>query len=227
MNDLRTQYQSRFIETANTRLRRALAALATEPITVYNELHSLAGEAGIMGFSDISNAANAGQELARVWKTAKPTSDQQLACARVLRSLIAMVGKMETKPVEAPRAVAAARRALVIDDSEITAEELAHGLREAGFEAAIASTLERVIASLRETVPDVVLVDANIPGVEIRALCDQVRSQAPAAKLVVVSASTEEELRTYAAHAGAHGYVGKLHGTASIVARVRSLVDAS
>jgi CheY-like chemotaxis protein len=225
MTDLREQFRARFTATANDRLRRALASLHADPAVVYNELHGLAGEAGIMGFSEISSAAAAGLELARNWRTTKPTSDQQLQCARILRSLLGLVSQLQRTPEAPPPAATtpAVLRALVIEDSELIAEELADALRDAGFEAATAANLEAVLASVRAAPPSVVLVDVNLPGVEFRTLCSRIREHAQGAKLIVVSASAEDELRRYASEVGADGCVGKLTGTPNIIAYVKSL----
>jgi CheY-like chemotaxis protein len=227
MTDIRQQFQSRFAATATDRLRRALAALHADPAVVYHELHGLAGEAGIMGFAEISTAAAAGLELARTWRTTKPTGDQQLQCARILRSLMGLVGNLQrtaTAPQPAaPPPAPAVRRALVIEDSELIAEELADALRDAGFEASTAATMDAALASARSAPPSVVLVDVNIPGVEFRTLCARIREHAANAKMLVVSASTEDELRRYAQEVGADGYVGKLRGTPNIIAYITSL----
>ena len=225
MNELQQRFQARFVATANDRLRRALAALHADPISVYNELHGLAGEAGIIGFTEISAAASAGQQIARVWRTAKPTADQQLQCARILRSLLGLVADLE-RSAPAPRKPAepgAPRSALVIDDSDLIAEELADVLRDAGFRAATASTMDDTVAAVRAAPPDVVLVDAHLPGVDLCALCESIRDHAKDAKLMIVSASTDDELRRFAEQVRADGYVGKLHGTAGILERVQAL----
>ena len=225
MNDLRQRFQARFVATANERLRRALAALHADPICVYNELHGLAGEAGIIGFTEISAAASAGQQIARAWRTAKPTADQQLQCARVLRSLLGLVNDLERSvpAADRPATPVAARCALVIDDSELIAEELADVLRDAGFRASTASTMDDTVAAVLAAPPDVVLVDAHLPGVDLCALCASIRDHAKDAKLMIVSASTEDELQAFAEQVRADGYVGKLHGTAGILERVQAL----
>jgi CheY-like chemotaxis protein/HPt (histidine-containing phosphotransfer) domain-containing protein len=225
VNDLRAQFQARFVAAANERLRRALAALSANPTVVYQELHGLAGEAGIIGYAEISNAAAAGLQVARAWRTAKPTSDQQLQCARILRSLLTLVNELE-RGGSAPQraAVGTTRTALVVDDSELIAEELADALRGAGFETAVASTIDGAASAARESRPDIVLVDANLPGIDLRVLCDRIREHAIGAKLIIVSASTEDELKAFAKHVRADGYVGKLGGTARILERVQALL---
>lgn len=230
MTALRPQFQSRFATTATDRLRRALAALHADPAVVYQELHGLAGEAGIMGFTELSTIAAAALEVAQDWRTTKPTADQQLQCARILRTLMTMVGNLQRELAATPRHPVAptVRRALVIEDSQLIADEFADALRDAGFEAATAASMDAALASVRSSAPSVVLVDVNIPGVEFRTLCAHIRKGAPGAKILVVSASPEHEIRRYAQEVGADGYVGKLRGTPHIVAYIKSLFgDAS
>jgi CheY-like chemotaxis protein len=225
MTDVREQFLSRFTSTANDRMRRALAALHSDPNVVYQELHGLAGEAGIMGYVEISTAAAKGLEIARPWRTTKPTGDQQLQCARILRSIMTLVGELQHKAAAAPRATAPAlRRALVVDDSDLIATELADALRDAGFEATTAATIDSAIAIARASAPEVVLVDANIPGVEFPVLCARIREHAQRSKLLVVSASAEDELRQLAQQVNADGYVGKMRGTPNIIRYVKSVL---
>jgi CheY-like chemotaxis protein len=224
VNDLRERFQARFVATANDRLRRAVAALSTDPGVVNSELHALAGEAAIIGYTEISAAAANGVEIARAWRKAPPTSDQQLQCARILRSLMTLVNQLEASTPQAPRVPGTAGRcALVVDDSALIAEELADALREAGFDAAIASTTDGAVAAARAKALDVVLVDANIPGADVRELCSRVRQHASRAKLLIVSASTDDDLSRFAREVGADGHIGKLRGTAVIIDRVRAL----
>jgi two-component system, OmpR family, alkaline phosphatase synthesis response regulator PhoP len=224
VNKVSEQFRVRFITVANTRLRRALAALATDPKTVKLELHSLAGEAGLLGLTEISSSASRCTELTRTWSVL-PTGDQQLACARILRSLMGLVADLGAPAARAASTGGNGRRALVIDDSEVTADELVYALREAGFEATSSSTVEATVASVRDAPPDVVLIDANMPGIDVRSLCEQVREHARNAKLLVVSASSEAELRTVAQRVGADGYVDKLRGSAPVVARAKAAID--
>lgn len=230
MTDLRQQFQPRFAATANDRIRRALAALHADPSAVYHELHALAGEAGIMGFVEISTATAAGLEVAKTWRTTKPTSDQQLQCARILRSLMGLVGELQRSVTPPPRAEggsATVRRALVVEDSALIAEELAEALSDAGFEVTIAATMEAAVAAARTAAPSVALVDINIPGVEFRGLCTRIREHAPGAKMVVVSAATDDELGKVAREVGADGHVSKLRGTAEVIAYVKALIASA
>lgn len=227
MSKLRESFQAQFVTVANDRLKRALAALAADPAVVPAELHSLAGEAGVLGLTEISQVASKAMTSTASWRTSAPTSEQQLQCARTLRALMGLVGALGVAHGTLPPPVSRRRgpAALVIDDSELIADELASALREGGFEAAFASTVDGVMARLRERVPDVVLVDANMPGIDVPALCAQIRQHAGTIKLIVASAATDAEMKAFARHVGADGYVAKLHGTGPVVARARAALS--
>lgn len=222
MND----FTQRFRAVADARLKRALAALATDPAVVAHELHSLAGEAAMLGLIEISATASDGSKLAAAWKTSPPTNEQRLASARLLRSLMAMVAKLgAAKPVEATRAASApTRSALIIDDSALVAEELAEGMESAGFVTAIASSFDAVVTSVQTRAPDVVLLDANIPGVDVREVRAYVRQHAPAAKLIVVSGAPDGELQRFASELQADGYASKLDGVSRVLERVNAVM---
>jgi DNA-binding NarL/FixJ family response regulator len=114
---------------------------------------------------------------------------------------------------------------VVVDDQEL----FRHGLRtvlalEAGFEVvAEVATGEDAVARVTELVPDVVLMDVAMPGVggidATRAICETV----PATKVVMLTASDDEDDLYAAMRAGANGYLLKDSSLDEVTTAVRAV----
>jgi CheY-like chemotaxis protein len=87
LEELRARFRTRFIDTARDRIRRCLTTLGERSSAgnIASELHSLAGEAAMLGFDDISVLARNGEVAARRWLAGSTTA--HVECARVVRSL--------------------------------------------------------------------------------------------------------------------------------------------
>ncbi len=62
--------------------------------------------------------------------------------------------------------------ALIIEDTSVLADLFAHAMQSAGFETEIVDDGEMALQRLQETIPDVILLDLNlpfVPGEEILA----------------------------------------------------------
>lgn len=226
MNEqLRSRFTAQFATIANARVRRAISELASNPTIVARELHSLAGEAGMLGLAQIADAAAEASTIAGEWVAKPPSNEDRLACARKLRSLMTLVSKLDVAtPAPAEAASPANYSALIVEDSELVAEELADGLRRTGFESRIAATFEAVATALSAHVPDVVLLDANLPGVDVKKVCEHIRQHGRRAKVILVSGVSDQELAQLAGSIGVDGHVSKLHGVANVIEHVVSVV---
>jgi CheY-like chemotaxis protein/HPt (histidine-containing phosphotransfer) domain-containing protein len=87
LEELRARFRTRFIDTARDRIRRCLAMLSESSSAgnVASELHSLAGEAAMLGFDEVSVLAHDGEAAARRWLAGSTAA--HVECARVVRSL--------------------------------------------------------------------------------------------------------------------------------------------
>lgn len=223
MSELR-HFRPRFVELASDRIRRSLAAVTSDLSLVTREMHTLGGEAAMLGLAEI--AIHAQQASRTASDAAAPAIERQLACARMLRSLMKLVSSVEQTVRRPPSRSVGGTRAVVIDDSELVACELADGLRDAGFVVSIAITAERAVEVVREQQPQVVLIDANLPDVELSTLCERIREHSKA-QLIVVSGVPEAEVAAVARRVSAAGSASKLSGITAIVERVRQLVGVA
>jgi two-component system, OmpR family, KDP operon response regulator KdpE len=116
---------------------------------------------------------------------------------------------------------ASRRRVLVVDDEPQILRALRVVLRDAGFEAMPASTVQEALDLAALHPPDAAIVDLVLPdgdGIEItRTLREW--SQVP---IILLSAVGEEDEKVRALEAGADDYVTKPFGPRELVARLQA-----
>ncbi|WP_435769342.1 response regulator [Nocardioides sp. SYSU DS0651] len=118
--------------------------------------------------------------------------------------------------------MAEAIRVMVVDDHPMWREAVERDLAAAGFEVvAAAATGTEAINRFRATRPQVVVLDLQIPepsGVEVTAT---VLAEVPSSRVLVLSASGEQDDVLAAVKAGATGYLVKSASSAELVAAVQ------
>jgi DNA-binding NarL/FixJ family response regulator len=101
-------------------------------------------------------------------------------------------------------------RILLVDDHPITRAALASLLEAHGFTVAgEASDGEEAIEVARRLLPDLVLLDLSMPGLDGLQALPRLRDAAPEAEVVVLTASGTEENLLTAIRGGAAGYLLK------------------
>ena len=114
---------------------------------------------------------------------------------------------------------------LVVDDLEANLKLMEAVLEPRGYGVARATSGEEALAWLAEQVPDLVLLDIQMPGMDGYETCRRIRADERTAFLpvVMVTASGNEQ-KLQAVEAGADDFVTKPFEQAELLARVRSLV---
>jgi DNA-binding response OmpR family regulator len=85
-------------------------------------------------------------------------------------------------------------QALIIEDDEDAAVIFAKALQEAGFECDIIRTGDKALVWLAETVPAVVVLDLELPGVSGADILHQIRTDARLANTHVIIATAHPDL---------------------------------
>jgi DNA-binding NarL/FixJ family response regulator len=117
-------------------------------------------------------------------------------------------------------------RILIVDDHPLTRDALAGLLTHNGFDVVgQAGSGEEAIARARELVPDGVLLDLSMPGMDGLAALPKLRDAAPRAEIVVLTASEDESNLLGAIRAGAAGYLLKSEPPERIVAFLRGVAQ--
>jgi len=99
---------------------------------------------------------------------------------------------------------------LIVDDHPLTRDALASLLGQNGFEVAgQAADGEDAVRQAGDLGPDLILLDLSMPGMNGLEALPKLRTAAPAAEVVVLTASGTEENLLDAIRAGAAGYLLK------------------
>ena len=97
IEDIQATFRHRFTTTARTRIATAMqAALAADHVALggaVRELHSLAGEAGLLGFSEVVPIARLGEDRAKHMATARTPNTDLVATLHELSALIEQIAQ--------------------------------------------------------------------------------------------------------------------------------------
>lgn len=115
-------------------------------------------------------------------------------------------------------------RIIVIDDHPLFREGVSYTLQAQPDFMVVAQgeSLDDAVRLARECMPDVMLLDLNIPGGGINAAA-AITAAAPAVKVIMLTASTDEDDLAAAMRAGAKGYILKGVAARELVSIVRSV----
>jgi two-component system sensor histidine kinase/response regulator len=113
---------------------------------------------------------------------------------------------------------------LIVDDQEANLRVLAPLLTALGYDVIPASSGAQALDRLKARVPDLVLLDVLMPGMDGLEVCRQMRSDPRLAELpiIFVSAADDTNLIVSALEAGGVDYVTKPFQKAELVSRVRT-----
>jgi DNA-binding NarL/FixJ family response regulator len=115
-------------------------------------------------------------------------------------------------------------RILIVDDHPLTRDALAALLEQQGFDVVgEAASGEEAISEAEGLQPDLVLLDLTMPGMDGLTALPRIREEAPAAEVVVLTASDAEENLLAAIRAGASGYLLKTEPPEQIAAFLRGV----
>lgn len=117
-----------------------------------------------------------------------------------------------------------AEKVLVVDDSSVNRTLLAAILTKAGFEIAEAQSGEEALAKVAEVLPDLVLLDIMMPGIDGYEVCAALKADERTAAIPVIflSALSEAADKIKGLETGGADYVTKPFDKGEVLARVRS-----
>jgi two-component system response regulator MprA len=118
-------------------------------------------------------------------------------------------------------------RVLVVDDDRAIRESLARALELDGYEVALASDGAVALAVIRETRPDVAIVDVMMPNIDGLTVCRVLRAEKDRLPILMLTARTETSDRVAGLDAGADDYLPKPFELDELMARLRALLRRS
>lgn len=111
-------------------------------------------------------------------------------------------------------------RVLVVDDEPQMLRSLRLILSGHGYDPVTAETGEAALDEVARRLPDVILLDLMLPGIDGLEVCRRVR-QRSTVPIIVLSARGEESVKVQALDLGADDYLTKPFGAEELLARVR------
>ncbi|HTU99015.1 MAG TPA: response regulator transcription factor [Luteitalea sp.] len=121
------------------------------------------------------------------------------------------------------------KRILVVEDDADIAELLRHYLERSGYGVDVLGTGTDAVSRVRETQPDLVILDRMLPGLDGLEICRLLRVQPSTADVPVMmlTARAEESDRIVGLELGADDYITKPFSAKEVVARVQALLRRS
>jgi DNA-binding response OmpR family regulator len=113
---------------------------------------------------------------------------------------------------------------LVVEDEPDIRALIVHHLARDGFRCRAVSSGPDALAAVRSAMPDLVVLDLMLPGMDGLEVCRRLRASAPALPIIMLTAKADEVDRIVGLELGADDYVAKPFSPKELVARVRAVL---
>ncbi|HZI93013.1 MAG TPA: response regulator [Patescibacteria group bacterium] len=120
-------------------------------------------------------------------------------------------------------------RIVIADDDPIVIKFLSAIFQDEGFEVRTADDGEKALKVIRETRPDLIILDLVMPYHDGFEICQQVRAAALTANVpvIILSMKEKEQDAIRAFEVGADDFIRKPFNALELVARARKLMNDS
>jgi two-component system, OmpR family, response regulator MprA len=115
-------------------------------------------------------------------------------------------------------------RILVVDDDRAVREALRRTLALAGYEVQLAEDGEQALEQIAQAVPEAVVLDVGLPGLDGLEVCRRVRLAGSRVPILILTAREEVPDRIDGLDAGADDYMVKPFDIGELKARLRALL---
>lgn len=116
---------------------------------------------------------------------------------------------------------------LLIEDEKSVLDAVSYALEQEGFDIASAMDGHAALKLFEERIPDLVVLDLMLPGVNGWELFSAFRRKQPRLPVIMLTARVEESDRVAGLEMGADDYVTKPFSMRELVARVRAVLRRS
>ncbi len=117
-----------------------------------------------------------------------------------------------------------ADRVLVVDDDPKILAMMRRGLIFAGYEVDLAETGEQALDKTLGELPDLVIIDVMLPGIDGLEVCRRLRAAEPRLPILLLTARDRVPDRVAGLDAGADDYLVKPFAFDELLARIRALL---
>ena len=115
------------------------------------------------------------------------------------------------------------RSILIIDDEKELCLLLGDSLRSQGFETASAHSKREALQSLKNSLPDLVLLDLKLPDGNGMSLVTLIRKMSPPPAIMITTAFGSEEAKSQAKKKGACDFLDKPYNEEDVIRRIRKM----
>ncbi len=117
-------------------------------------------------------------------------------------------------------------RVLIVEDEEALGLLLRYNLEAEGYEVEVVTRGDEADTRLKESIPDLLVLDWMLPGLSGIELCRRLRTRPETERLpiIMLTARGEESERIRGLSTGADDYVVKPFSTPELMARVRAML---
>jgi phosphate regulon transcriptional regulator PhoB len=113
---------------------------------------------------------------------------------------------------------------LVVEDEPDIRTLIVHHLESDGFRCRAAATGPEALAVVRAAMPDLVVLDLMLPGMDGLEVCRRLRATAAGLPIIMLTAKADEVDRVVGLELGADDYIVKPFSPKELVARVRAVL---
>lgn len=115
---------------------------------------------------------------------------------------------------------------LIVEDEKNIAKMLEYNLQKEGFKTQAVDDGEQALAIIRRQLPDVVLLDLMLPGMDGLEVCKALKSDAKTAgvPIIMLTAKAQESDKIVGLELGADDYVTKPFSPRELIARIKALL---
>ncbi len=119
---------------------------------------------------------------------------------------------------------AVSHRVLVVDDDPTVSDVVRRYLEQDGCQVRLVGDGLAALAAVSAEVPDIVVLDLMMPGMDGLEVCRRLRHETPDLPVVMLTALGEESDRVMGLEVGADDYVTKPFSPRELVLRIRSVL---
>src|SRR5713101_3008793 len=113
-------------------------------------------------------------------------------------------------------------RILVVEDDRAVQKALKRLFEAEGFSVEISADGKSALEAFRSATPAAIVLDLRLPAMSGRDVCREIKQQAPALPIIVLSAATDVSDKVLLLELGADDYVTKPFSPRELLARVRA-----